>query len=715
MLIVPVYTAKAEVRIRPIIPRLVFKTEDNGPIPLYQSFMNTQVSIMRSPTVSQRVLDHRDVQQTEWYKNPPKSLFDDEAPSSMERLRVSLSASPRPDTEIIDLSFKARNAKDAATIMNAVLDQYISYISEMSSSTRDAIYRQLADQYKFLENEIQGREKVLAKLRQELGTGVPEELVAMKRRSLEDAEGKYRGVYLDMSVAKWRQERLVATIEKIKAEARKRIEDNEKKNEPGDRAAPAGVPATQPAEVQPQYRRDRDWRRMDVQIRTLQHQIKSASRDFKPGYPTMVKLAGELKFAEEMLALRQTQLDDDWKNRSKLPTLRAPIAMPGQPVIDPQRPEAAYEAKLQTVTAELGLLKHQANLLLAAAKKEREDFAEIFQSAQMLEKENEALRHKKRLFNAVRERLDHKEMERNVPGSIEVLTRAMAASKPSGDNRVLLTILFLFGAVVVGSTCGLIRARHMSSRYRISDLGGLLEMPFLGKLPLVRGCPRAAPMTNTDDQALLDGVRIVSTALLSRLGEKPGRMVLVTSPDAEVGRSSVAAMLAGNLARCGMKVLLVDADMRNGTLSRTFGLQEKPGVADSLCAADPLLQNRTYDGDIPNLHIMPAGPKADRRGVERIVRGRFTKCMECYRSDYDVILVDGPPVLPVADARVLSEQVDGTVLIVREGETRRVDVTDALASLRSAGGNVLGTVVLGFERTEIHQASPPITGSATED
>jgi len=185
-------------------------------------------------------------------------------------------------------------------------------------------------------------------------------------------------------------------------------------------------------------------------------------------------------------------------------------------------------------------------------------------------------------------------------------------------------------------------------------------------------------------------------------------MVLVTSPDAEAGRTSVSAMLAGNLARCGMKVLLVDADMRNGTLSRTFSLQQEPGVADSLCTADPLLQKRTFEGDIPNLHIMPAGPKADRRGVERIVRGKFARCMERYRNDYDIILLDGPPVLPVADARVLSAQADGTVLVVREGDTWRVDVTDALASLRSAGGKILGTVVLGFERTEIHQASPPV-------
>ena len=68
--VVPLYIAKAEVRIRPIIPRLVFQTDENGRIPFYGSFVNTQVSIMKSPTILQRVLDQQKVRDTQWYKNP---------------------------------------------------------------------------------------------------------------------------------------------------------------------------------------------------------------------------------------------------------------------------------------------------------------------------------------------------------------------------------------------------------------------------------------------------------------------------------------------------------------------------------------------------------------------------------------------------------------------------------------------------------------------
>jgi len=697
MLIVPGYKAKAEVRVRPIIPRLVFKTEDNGTIPLYQSFMNTQVAIMRSPTLLQRVLDHENVQQTRWYKDPPKPLLKGQVFTPMERLRDSLSAKPRRGTELIDVSFTARSAKDAATIVNATLDQYIAYVSEMSNSTRDEIYRQLADQYKSLETEIEGRQKVLAKLRQELGTGVPEELVAMKRVSLEGAEGKYRGVYLEMSVAKWRHKRLEDTIAKIKAETKKKGEKNTRGD--GNKAASANTPTSRPAEVQPKYHRDRDWRRMDVQVRTLKHQIESASRDFKPGHPTMVKLAGELKFAEAILALRQAQLDDDWKNRSRLLTLRAAPVPSGQPAINSQRPEAAYEAELQTVKAGLDLLKHRADLLLAEAKKQQSNFAETFQSAQMLEKENEALRHKRRLFEAVRSRLDAKEMERNVPGSIEVLTRAFAESQPSKDRRIVFTIMSLVAALGLGLGAAFLKASRSQAVYVPDDLPShAIEGPFLGQLPIVT---KIKEIDVEDNPMLAEGTRMVRTALLSRIDEGRGNAILISSAETGTGKSTFAVMLARSLAQSGKKTLLVDSDLRKRDLTRRFGLLDERGFIEALQLRS-VDERGVFSTDTAGLDFMPAGQKNGGIELELTANGAFGALVKQAKSEYDIIILDSPPILPVADARILSRQVDGTVLVVRQETCRRNDVVDALACLGSSGGKLLGTVFLATPQRALY-------------
>ncbi len=156
--VIPEYRAEAEVRVRPIIPYLVFRTEDSGMIPLYSSYVNTQVSIMRSNVVLQRVLDQPQVRETQWYKEPPKPLVQrllGKPPAShIERLKDGLSAKPRKETEIIDITFIDSNAEDAKIIVDVILDEYVQYIGEKSDATKDELYSKLVDQYKSLDNEI---------------------------------------------------------------------------------------------------------------------------------------------------------------------------------------------------------------------------------------------------------------------------------------------------------------------------------------------------------------------------------------------------------------------------------------------------------------------------------------------------------------------------------------------------------------------------------
>ncbi|MDH4240595.1 MAG: hypothetical protein OEW48_13625 [Phycisphaerae bacterium] len=143
--VVPEYQARAEVRVRrPII-------------------VNTQVSIIRSSAVLQRVWNQQEVQETQWYKKPRKSLVQrllgNQPASPTERLRDDLSVWHRKETEIIDVTFMDSSAKDAKLILDTVLNQYIRYIGVKSDSTKDKLYLRLVDECKSLENEIQEIEK----------------------------------------------------------------------------------------------------------------------------------------------------------------------------------------------------------------------------------------------------------------------------------------------------------------------------------------------------------------------------------------------------------------------------------------------------------------------------------------------------------------------------------------------------------------------------
>ena len=434
--VVPKYRARAEVRVRPIIPYLVFQTEDSGMIPLYDSFVNTQVSIMRSLVVLQRVLDQQEVQETQWYKEPPKPLVqrlrgNPPAPH-IKRLKDDLSVRPRKETEIIDIAFLDSSAKDAKLIVDAVLDQYIKYIGEKSDATKDALYSQLVDQYKSLENEVQGRGRITAGLSRSLGTGTPQELVSSKGVRLDTTQARLSELRQSIAVLEWE---------------RKKLEDLMKQAIDDDSNDVAGR-----MENQAKYYEDAEWRKRDVDVRTIQHNIATSELD--PNNPDIIQATKDMKFAKELLRLREAQLDKQWRNRLGIAA--------GVPITTAIASGLSYEERLISLEHQLARTKYEEQLLLAEFKEQQAEFRELFQSAQLLEKENNALQHKRELFSAVRQRLDQKNMERNVPGSIEVLTRAFAPSEPHKDRRIVFTAMALvLGSIGVGFTGWLLRKRRM--------------------------------------------------------------------------------------------------------------------------------------------------------------------------------------------------------------------------------------------------------------
>jgi len=436
--VIPEYEAKAEVRVRTAIPRLVFQTEDNGMIPMYSSFVNTQVSIIRSLDVLQRVLDRKEVQETQWYKDPGQNLLQkllrNQPDPPMERLRDILSVRPRRETEIIDVALAGSSAKDCKIIVDAVVDQYIRYISEKSYATRDGLNRQLVEQFKSLENEILGREKVSAELRRSLGTDSPQGLISARRIRLDEMQARVSEHKQRIALLEWQRKQVEGFMKRHVAE------DNE------------GAPTARPGIIERdhKYYKDAEWRKLDVDVRTIRHNIEAA--DVDPNAPDMVRAQKDLEFAKELLQLRETQLDNERRDR----LINADEIQIAAAVADGLSGEEA----LMLLNHQLEQSKKEEELLAAELKDQNRTFERLFTMAQILNNENNALAHKRELFTAVRQRLDQKNMERNVPGSIEVLTRAFAPSEPRSDRRIAYTAIVLALALALGGGTALFRGRR---------------------------------------------------------------------------------------------------------------------------------------------------------------------------------------------------------------------------------------------------------------
>ena len=667
LLLAPQYRATAEIRVRPIIPRLVYRTDDNGQIPLYESFVNTQAAVVISPTVLQRVLEQPEVQATQWYQgkgvSPLTSVLAAHR-TAMERLRAGLKVRPRGRTEIIDVFLVADRPHDAQVIVNAVIDQYIGYLQESSDRTSDVLYRQLLSQYRTLRDDIEAREKVIARLKKQFGANVPAELIANKRVRMEALEAELAEVRETLALRLWQASQWEAMFERQTTQ-----------------------PARDATSIHPQFAADPQWMEMFIACRNAEHTLRVESVHLGDEHPRMVELRERIRFTQDMLKAREQQLSNQWQ------------AGLDQPVLPGGQGDAGQT--LEILQQYIAQLRFRKQLLAEELHEQRDDWARTLDNAEALDREQQTLQRKWELFVDVRRRKEEWEMERNVPGSIEVLTRAFAPSEPMRDLRILGTV----GAVMMGLLSGAAMAFVKAGRDQtISEVEDLHNHPaigtFLGHLPLLGRRRVTAPEQN---ERVRESIRMVRTVLAGHLGTTAGAHVLVTSAGRGEGKSTVAVLLARSFARCNRNVLLVDADIRTRGISRQFGLERHTGLIE-LLTADADESEMIIAGDERGLSILPAGTHGGALNPEVLSSGRLDAMMERWRRRYDLVMLDSPPVLDVADGRILSRHADGTILVVREDVTQHYDVTDALRSIQAAGGRPWGTIFIGARRGAYREA-----------
>ena len=189
-----------------------------------------------------------------------------------------------------------------------------------------------------------------------------------------------------------------------------------------------------------------------------------------------------------------------------------------------------------------------------------------------------------------------------------------------------------------------------------------------------------------------ESFRAIRTGILLSSADRPPRVILITSAKKSEGKTTLAANLAITLAQSSHKTLLIDADLRRPSVSRHFGIDpETPGLVDCLTGQKDAAQV-VYPSGVDNLFVIPSGPKPPNP-AELIGSRTMAEVLSRFSEDYQYVLIDTPPVLPVTDAVVLSRIVDGVVLVVRGQDTQKQVAKDAASRLRQVGAKVLGVVL----------------------
>jgi capsular exopolysaccharide synthesis family protein len=200
-----------------------------------------------------------------------------------------------------------------------------------------------------------------------------------------------------------------------------------------------------------------------------------------------------------------------------------------------------------------------------------------------------------------------------------------------------------------------------------------------------------------------DAYRTVRANIESLSEQERPRVVAVTSAIAGEGKSTTAANLAVIAAQGGRSVCLVDADFRHPTLHEVFGLQNVGGLASVLEHGVPL-KAAAKPSDVANLSVVVAGRGTQEGFHDVVTTHRLQKVIRESEAAYDLIIFDGPPVVPVADAVSLAAVCDGVILVVRARRTSLAAVRRAITQIHQVHGRVLG-VLLNEAKRESGSAS----------
>lgn len=198
-------------------------------------------------------------------------------------------------------------------------------------------------------------------------------------------------------------------------------------------------------------------------------------------------------------------------------------------------------------------------------------------------------------------------------------------------------------------------------------------------------------ITLTDPRSpVSEAYRTLRTNLSFYSVDDPIRSLVVTSSASDDGKSIVAANLAVTMAQSGRKTILVESDLRRPTLHDLFGLEAEPGLTNVILGDESGLPLQITDVD--NLSLLASGPKppnpADMLGSKRI-----DSLIEELTGQADFVIFDTPPAIAVTDAAVLGAKVDGVLLVISAGKTRREHAERAKETLEKARARIVGVTL----------------------
>jgi len=674
----PVYRAQVLLEIQkenPDIPSIkdLYELES-----VSDSYLKTQYSILASESVARQVIDqlHLDTlsefNSLRWWQfrrkvnTPPKHTFAvDQGGTTrdreiyqrvLERFQDRLSIDPVSRSRLVTVRFESNNAELSARIANTLAEDYIAQNLEARWKATQKATDWMSQQLVGVKAKLEKSEEQLQDYAQRNG------LVF-----LETDKGTSE------NVANERLQQLQGELTKAQAERYER--------EAVYRLVQSGDYGSLPGVVDNKLIQD-----LSERLAELKRELADLSTKFNPEYPRVKEIQSQIDETEAALKEERQRAADKISNEYLAARHREGLVK--QALEDQQ--------KLVNVIAEKAV---QYNIL----KREVDT--------------------NKQLYEGLLQSLKQTGVSASLKATnIRIVDSAVPPVKPATPKIPLnLTVASLLG-LGLGISVAFLQERLDDTLKGANDVERLFGLPALALIPSINHSngdrpsvrkllDRASAIRSSQngtasnpaahwhridqggkhEAALVEAFRSLRASVLLSTADHPPGSLLITSTQPGEGKTTVATNLALSLAQLGQRVLLVDADLRFPSLQRLFGTRESLGLVSYLTGQQDWRDAVRPSGS-PGLDLLFCGP-VPPNPAELLSSKSMGAFLVSAKSEYAFVILDSPPLLTLADSRILASLVDGVLLVVKSGATPREQVMQSQSSIHTARANLIGVVL----------------------
>jgi capsular exopolysaccharide synthesis family protein len=641
------YMARAMLHVNSIRPKILLQVGESSTD--YGAYQRTQLALLRSRLVLNAALKQPGVARL---KVVARQI------DPIEWLDKELQVDFAQGSEILRISMPGDTAEEPMVLVNAVTQAYMDEVVDVEAKQRRERYDLLKETWNRYQETLREKRKELKRLTELAGSDNKATIANIHQHELDR----------------------VGRAEDVLAQIRSELRSLRVEQEVLQAKAARNAAMISPATIENAINEDASMEAYHERVALAQKHFDQVSRITRiASDPALSRHRAELEAARTALAARRKKL---------------------YPIIAQQLQGMARNEdllKADSLQDRISVLSKLETELIADVERLSERSRSLTRNSLDLFSNQEEIANADEVAKVIGKEVEALSVELQAPPRIRLLEKAELPHTKDEKRQIKLAGMAGCGAlalVLAGVSFWEFRAQRIDSAEEVVHSLGMKLVGTLPALPLGRSAPAARDAEILrQENLLIESVDAARTTLLHISRTESIRTVMVASALGAEGKTSLSCHLATSLARAGRRTLLIDGDLRRPTAHRLFDLPQGPGLSEVL-RGEVEITEVAMPALADGLWLVPAG-NSDGAAIRALACKDLRAMLDPLKENYDFIVVDSSPVLPVADALLIGQHVDAVLLSVMRDVSRLPKVHAAGERLSALGIPVLGAIVTG--------------------